>query len=750
MSFEDLLEELSPGAAARGLDDLDAPRVPTSLGLTVRSVLGRGGLGWVFDAWDPAAERAVAVKVSRPDGGEAARDALLREGRTLARLRHPGILPLLSMVVEPTAVALVLPVAPSDTLAARLGDAVSEARPFPLEARLRTMTQVAGAVGAAHAQGVVHGDLHPGNVALGEDGAVQVLDWGAPQGDGFSGSPGYASPAQLRGATPTAACDVHALGALLFELILLRPLRARRHDEDLGRFLARIGAEPAPLPDGMPLRGLVEAALRGEIDAVGLADALRAHRSGAATAAARADSAEQLVARAWEGVAQLREYVERIAQEEKVLVVQRAKVPGHAPVEQKRPLWEAEERAEALRLERRRAWQDAADAAVRASELAEDDAAPREVLAELWWERMHAAETEGRRVDAALAAERVRRWDDGRYVRILDAPARLSLRCDVPGATAVLSRYDTTPRIYDLQEVRRVSLPVDTLQLPPGSWRVDVQAEGRTTTHLPVLLRRLQHHRADVRLFTPEEIGDGWCYVPAGPFKLGGDAGARQPLDPCEPTVGDRFITRTCVTSAEWLEFLDDLDPEEAARHVPGEAGLFAGFQAFWARGDDGRWRLPDGWNPRWPVFAVALDNAEAYAAWRSRREGRTVRLPTEEEWEKAARGVDGRVYPWGDGFDPTFAHMRQSRPGPPRPAEVAAYPVDTSPYGVRDMAGGLREWTASIYDEGSHVLRGGTYGDDADDLRVAGRAGLMPFIRWSFIGFRLITEGPRPTASRP
>ena len=75
---------------------------------------------------------------------------------------------------------------------------------------------------------------------------------------------------------------------------------------------------------------------------------------------------------------------------------------------------------------------------------------------------------------------------------------------------------------------------------------------------------------------------------------------------------------------------------------------------------------------------------------------------------------------------------------------------MDTSVYGVQDLAGGVREWTASLYDEGSHVLRGGTFGDDADDLRAAGRAGLMPFIRWSFIGFRLISEQPRPPSPDP
>ena len=142
---------------------------------------------------------------------------------------------------------------------------------------------------------------------------------------------------------------------------------------------------------------------------------------------------------------------------------------------------------------------------------------------------------------------------------------------------------------------------------------------------------------------------------------------------------------------------------------MPGEAGPFGEHVAFWQH-DGTAWTIPSGWDPQWPVNAISLADAEAYAEWRSALERRAMRLPTEEEWEKAARGVDGRAYPWGDRFDPTFAHMRASVPGAPRPAPVGAYPVDTSVYGCMDMAGGMREWTSSRFDEGQVVIRGGTW----------------------------------------
>jgi len=263
-----------------------------------------------------------------------------------------------------------------------------------------------------------------------------------------------------------------------------------------------------------------------------------------------------------------------------------------------------------------------------------------------------------------------------------------------------------------------------------------------------LLLGRLEHHRNTVALYTPGEVGRDWVFVPGGPFRLGGDPHARQPLDACTPWIDDRFVLRTCVRTSEWKQFLDALPPGEAARHVPGEGGLFGGFRAYWTLGPGG-WEPPAGWEDDWPIMAVNYVDVEAYARWRTAQEGRVVRLPTEEEWEKAARGADARAFPWGDGFDPTFAHMRQSKPGPPAPAAAGSYPVDTSVYGCMDMGGGMREWTSSFLDEGQVVIRGGTWGDDPDDLRSACRSGLHSEFRYSFVSFRLVADGPISSAGR-
>ena len=105
-----------------------------------------------------------------------------------------------------------------------------------------------------------------------------------------------------------------------------------------------------------------------------------------------------------------------------------------------------------------------------------------------------------------------------------------------------------------------------------------------------------------------------------------------------------------------------------------------------------------DVWKPDWPVFMVTWYGAQAYAAWEAGRTGQSWRLPGELAREKAARGVDGRYFPWGDGFDPSWACMERSHPGAQLPAPVGAFPIDESVYGIRELAGNVCEWSRDVF----------------------------------------------------
>jgi len=168
-----------------------------------------------------------------------------------------------------------------------------------------------------------------------------------------------------------------------------------------------------------------------------------------------------------------------------------------------------------------------------------------------------------------------------------------------------------------------------------------------------------------------------------------------------------------------------------------------------------------DVWLADEPVAMIDWYGASAYAAWFASKEGSAWRLPMEQEWEKAARGVDGRFFPWGDYLDPSWCCMKDSHEGVLGPSIVQNFPVDTSVYGVRGMGGNNRDWCSDIYTvvapraalvEGPTVVasdsgradvercyRGGAWIDKASGCRIAARDRNAPEYRNAYLGVRLV-----------
>jgi formylglycine-generating enzyme required for sulfatase activity len=172
----------------------------------------------------------------------------------------------------------------------------------------------------------------------------------------------------------------------------------------------------------------------------------------------------------------------------------------------------------------------------------------------------------------------------------------------------------------------------------------------------------------------------------------------------------------------------------------------------FWAWGRENRWQ-PEAWEiqrkrPFHPVVGLTSFEAEAYCAWVSKECKQIVRLPSEEEWEYAARGDDGRPYPWGEVFNPEFTNTLESERSDT--VEVATILQDISPFGVADMAGNVQEWTSSIYTpipdeiypkDSLRVARGGSFNDTAFGARTSYRRAYPPGYYFPFLGFRVVVE---------
>lgn len=217
--------------------------------------LGRGAFGVVWEARDTALGRSVAFKLVRPGKFEQGEEQIQREAEAIALLSHPNLVTLHDVGRCDAGPYLVLELLRGETLKQRL-----RRGPLAPEEALRIALAVASGLAHAHARGVVHRDLKPGNVFLCEDGAVKVLDFGLAHAFGqerlAGGTPDYMAPEQWRGEPEDARTDVFAVGVLLYRMIAGAP----PFPDDQGA--TACSAAPAPALVAPELPGLAELVAR--------------------------------------------------------------------------------------------------------------------------------------------------------------------------------------------------------------------------------------------------------------------------------------------------------------------------------------------------------------------------------------------------------------------------------------------------------------------------------------------------------
>lgn len=758
-------------------DDVPVP----SRRLVPGVLLGAGGMGEVYRVRDHSLHRVLAMKVLLPELStqEPLRDRFLEEAQVTAQLTHPGV-PAVHEVgsLDDGRPYFTMKEVHGITLAQVIEDAHRDplgAAKWNEQRRLEIFHKVCETVAYAHARGVAHCDLKPLNVMVGAFGEVLVMDWGvarlvAPSGDtstkeppvmigGISpietivaGTPAYMAPEQASGRADLlgAQADVYALGVMLFELLAgERPYRGTPR-EVIDR--AKLGNVP-PLPKrpgsvaddalySIITKAMTPDPARRYRDAKAMADDLARWREGAM----RREKALAIVQKARAMLPEIQPIFARSSELRDRATHALAHLAPDAPVEAKEALWQLEDEAASLA-------RDALLRSVEAEQLlfnalahAPDYEEAKSLIAELRFHRHRDAERRRAWDEAARHEVVLRKHDTGAYRDYLAGTACLAVDTDVRCRVRLHRLARRGRRLTPEFDRELGETPLRDVELPIGSYLLEFVAPERPAVWYPIVLRRRGGWKgtrpgdtAPYRVRLPKEgvVRSGEILVADGCCEIGGDERAIGGHHEERSWVAAFIVREHPVTFAEFAEFLAQPEGEPFRRTM-----------------------LRDGlavWRHDWPAVGMSWDAARAYAAWLAKRTGLPWRLPSEIEWEKAARGVDGRFFPWGDFTDPAFCHSRTIEHTPRSPVSIHAFPLDRSPYGVRGLGGNVRDWcldaagspVASIdgrafvpspaEDATEHVVRGGSWRLPPEAARVAARTALVGARGYPDVGFRLV-----------
>jgi formylglycine-generating enzyme required for sulfatase activity len=299
-----------------------------------------------------------------------------------------------------------------------------------------------------------------------------------------------------------------------------------------------------------------------------------------------------------------------------------------------------------------------------------------------------------------------------------------------------LAAIGKPPAVAAIGDAGRTRAVIPKVTANPGAGhKPEGKASGPVKVEINPDAERLRYKNLECSL------GFAMLFVPSGEFTMGSEeeeaAPNERPL--ARVTVGRFYISRHLITNAAYEKF----DPHHAHKRMPSAGDLY-------------------------PVVYVSSTDAIQFCQWLSARERRKFRLPTEAEWEYAARGTDGRQYPWGrhcgGGDVANFADKNTAfawsddhiDDGYAETSPVGAFPFGASPFGVEDMAGNVWEWCSdyyAAYSGGSktnptgptngtrRVYRGGSWKSRFSSLRTTARSSNVPTFSCNDLGFRVVCE---------
>jgi formylglycine-generating enzyme required for sulfatase activity/tRNA A-37 threonylcarbamoyl transferase component Bud32 len=701
--------------------------------------LGEGGMATVYRGYDTRLERDVAVKVIRkgafpPDTLEHVLGRFEREAKSLAKLSHPSIVKVYDYGEHDGSPYLVMEYLPGGTLKELIG------KPLPWPDALRLLLPVARGVAYAHRRGILHRDIKPANILITDDGEPMLSDFGiaklfeADETPGSTtpgtviGTPGYMAPEQWSGkAMPKS--DLYSLGIVLYEMVTGRkPYEATTP----GAIAIKQATEPLPsprkfapdLPKGLE-QALVKALAREPGDRHQDTSALIGELENLQAGAAAREKARL-------------EAEERARRESEALALKLAAERARKEQEAKARL-EAEERARREKEEREdRAAQSAAQERARRA-VAEQ--ARREKIARDSVEKA-AREQAKREATEKIRREKVERRATRRAALTTTLSKSLSTLgsalsrarpyvgiAGIVGLILVLVWLGSSAMakldLFAPAAIPSATPDLATEPLPMNSPAPPTKTLVRTTTPTQTLTPTPTSLLTDIT----DAQGVAMRLVPASDFTMGSETG-----DDVERPVRRVYLDAFYMDKYEVTNALYKACVTAGVCDTPGETTSYTRPAYYGNSGFD-----------NYPVIYVDWNQAETYCEWRG------AELPTEAQWEKAARSANERTYPWGEGIDETFANY-SSNVGDT--TAVGSYETGKSPYGLYDMAGNVWEWVADRYSEtdsqaapapnplGSdtgqyRVLRGGSWHDFGNVVRSSFRVGYEPSGGFNDVGFR-------------